>query len=127
MIIDPIGMAVSHYGRSKGFFVSALAPLGIALVVKSRGVGRARRKGQGRAVARRAGTGAFAHAYRVHRRESRAGSSVLSRSARGGRLGQRTAGNPRDLSSKLLWGFRHWPRMATTSKRCAMRRKVRSV
>jgi catechol 2,3-dioxygenase-like lactoylglutathione lyase family enzyme len=37
MIIDHIGMAVSDYQRSKEFFVSALAPLGIALVMEVEG------------------------------------------------------------------------------------------
>jgi catechol 2,3-dioxygenase-like lactoylglutathione lyase family enzyme len=37
MIIDHIGMAISDYGRSKEFFVSALAPLGIGLVMEVEG------------------------------------------------------------------------------------------
>ena len=34
MIIDHIGLAVSDYEKSKRFFASALAPLGIELVLE---------------------------------------------------------------------------------------------
>ena len=37
MIIDHIGIAVSDYDRSKGFFCRALAPLGIELVAEVEG------------------------------------------------------------------------------------------
>ncbi len=37
MIIDHIGLAVSDYARSKDFFTTALAPLGITLVVEVAG------------------------------------------------------------------------------------------
>jgi catechol 2,3-dioxygenase-like lactoylglutathione lyase family enzyme len=37
MIIDHIGVAVSHYERSKAFYSLALAPLGIALVMEVQG------------------------------------------------------------------------------------------
>ena len=37
MIIDHIGLAVSDYERSKAFFIQALAPLGIELVIEVEG------------------------------------------------------------------------------------------
>ncbi len=108
LMFDHVKFGVSDYAASKAFFLKALGPLGVAVVLEGPPTYGVELSPKGKASLCLYQTEEKPAHLGVHDRESPASRSLLSRGSGGGWQRQWCAWSAPALPRELLCSFRHW-------------------